>query len=50
MTPFEIILLGLALSIDAFVVSFAYGLTFNQNRIKNCLLYQDVQVSEKAQF
>ncbi len=38
MTPFEIILLGFALSIDAFVVSFAYGLTFNQNRIKNCIL------------
>lgn len=38
MTSLEILLLGLALSIDAFVVSFAYGFTFNQNRIKNCLL------------
>ena len=38
MTPIEIFLLGLALSIDAFVVSFAYGFTFNQKRLKNCLL------------
>lgn len=38
MTPTEIVLLGLALSVDAFIVSFAYGLAFNQNRIKTCLL------------
>lgn len=38
MTQIEIILLGLALSIDACIASFAYGLNFNQNRIKNCLL------------
>ena len=38
MTLLEILFLGLALSIDAFVVSFAYGFAFNKNRIQNCLL------------
>lgn len=38
MTNFEIILLALALSIDACIVSFSYGLSFNQNRLKNSLL------------
>ena len=32
-----IFLLSLALSIDACVVSFTYGLTFNSNRMKNAL-------------
>jgi putative Mn2+ efflux pump MntP len=34
----EIFILALALSVDACVVSFAYGLTFNKNKLKNCLL------------
>ena len=38
MTHIEILLLALALSIDACVVSFTYGLTFNKNRLKNALL------------
>lgn len=38
MSELEIILLALALSIDACVVSFTYGLTFNQSRLKNSLL------------
>lgn len=38
MTYLEIFLLALALSVDACVVSFSYGLTFNQNRLKNALL------------
>ena len=38
MTYLEIILLALALSVDACVVSFSYGLAFNQNRLKNMLL------------
>lgn len=38
MTYLEIFLLAIALSIDAMVVSFSYGLTFNQNRTKNALL------------
>ena len=38
MGPLEIILLAIALSIDACVVSFTYGLTFNQNRLKNALM------------
>lgn len=38
MTYLEIILLALALSIDAMVVSFSYGLTFRENRTKNALL------------
>lgn len=38
MSHLEIILLALALSIDATVVSFSYGLSFNQNRAKTALL------------
>ena len=38
MSHFEIVLLALALSVDACVVSFSYGLTFNCNRVKNSLL------------
>lgn len=38
MTYLEIILLAFALSVDACVVSFTYGLTFSQNRIKSMLL------------
>lgn len=38
MTYIEIFLLALALSIDACVVSFTYGITFNQNRTKTALL------------
>ena len=38
MSYIEIIMLALALSIDACVVSFTYGLLFNQNRIRNALL------------
>ena len=38
MTSLEILLLALALSIDACVVSFSYGLIFNQNRLKTMLL------------
>ena len=38
MSGLEILLLALALSIDACVVSFSYGLAFNQERIKNMLL------------
>ena len=38
MTNWEIVLLAFALSVDACVVSFYYGITFNKNRIKNCLL------------
>lgn len=34
MSEIEILLLALALSIDACVVSFTYGLTFNQERLK----------------
>ena len=37
MSNIEIILLALALSIDACVVSFTYGLAFNQDRLKNAL-------------
>jgi len=37
MSYIEIILLALALSIDAFVVSFSYGLSFTENRTKNSL-------------
>ena len=37
MSYFEIILLAFALSIDACVVSFSYGLCFRENRIKNML-------------
>ena len=38
MTYLEIFLLALALSVDACVVSFSYGLTFSQNRLKTALL------------
>ncbi len=38
MTHLEIFLLALALSVDACVVSFSYGISFNQNRIKISLL------------
>lgn len=38
MSLIDIVLLALALSIDAFVVSFAYGLAFEKNRVKNSLL------------
>ena len=38
MTRIEILLLALALSVDAAVVSFSYGLTFLENRLKNMLL------------
>ncbi|MCQ2755010.1 MAG: manganese efflux pump MntP family protein [bacterium] len=38
MSHLEIILLALALSVDACVVSFSYGLTFNSNRSKNATL------------
>ena len=38
MTYLEIFLLALALSVDACVISFSYGLTFNQNRLKTALL------------
>lgn len=38
MSYLSIILLALALSIDACVVSFSYGLAFNTNRLKNALL------------
>lgn len=34
----EIILLALVLSIDACVVSFSYGISFTQNRLKNATL------------
>lgn len=37
MSHLEIFLLALALSIDACVVSFTYGLTFTQNRLKNAI-------------
>lgn len=37
MSNIEIFLLALALSIDACVVSFTYGLAFNQDRLKNSL-------------
>lgn len=38
MTYLEIFLLALALSVDACVVSFSYGLLFSQNRLKTALL------------
>ena len=37
MSYIEIFLLAIALSIDAFVVSFSYGLVFENNRLKNSL-------------
>ena len=38
MTYLEIFLLALALSVDACVVSFSYGISFDKNRLKNSLL------------
>lgn len=38
MSYLEIVLLALALSIDAMVVSFSYGLAFKENRTKNALM------------
>lgn len=38
MTYIEIFLVALALSIDACIVSFTYGLSFTQNRTKNSIL------------
>lgn len=38
MTYLEIFLLALALSVDACVVSFSYGISFNKERAKNALL------------
>ena len=38
MSYLAIILLAIALSIDACIVSFSYGLTFSENRTKNALL------------
>lgn len=38
MSYISIIILALALSIDACVVSFSYGLTFKEERLKNALL------------
>ena len=38
MSHIEIFLLALALSVDAAVVSFSYGLAFTSNRLKNALL------------
>lgn len=38
MSLVEIFLLALALSIDACVVSFSYGICFNKNRLKNSIL------------
>ena len=38
MSYLSIILLAIALSIDACVVSFSYGLVYNENRIKNSFL------------
>ena len=37
MSYISIILLAIALSIDASVVSFSYGITFTQKRLKNAL-------------
>lgn len=37
MSYIEIIILALALSIDACVVSFSYGLVFTENRLKNAM-------------
>ena len=38
MSWLEILVLAVALSIDACVVSFSYGISFNQNRLRNSLL------------
>ena len=37
MTYLTIILLSIALSIDACIISFSYGLTFKENRLRNSL-------------
>jgi putative Mn2+ efflux pump MntP len=37
MTLIELFLLALALSVDAFIVSFSYGLIFKKNRLSNAL-------------
>lgn len=37
MTIFEIIILALALSLDAMIVCFSYGLILNANKVKNSL-------------
>lgn len=37
MSYFEIFILAVALSVDACIVSFSYGLSFKDNRIKNAL-------------
>lgn len=37
MSYIEILLLAFALSVDACVVSFSYGLVFKENRLKNAL-------------
>ncbi len=38
MSYLEIVLMAIALSIDAMVVSFSYGLAFKENRTKNALM------------
>ncbi len=38
MTNFEIIILSVAMSIDAFIVCLSYGLIINKNRLKNSLM------------
>lgn len=38
MNSIALILLAIALSIDAMIVSFSYGLTFTQDRLKNAML------------
>ena len=38
MSVYEIIILSVALALDASIVSFSYGLMFNANRTKNALL------------
>ena len=38
MTIFEIIILALAMSIDALIVSFSYGLIINDKKLKNSLV------------
>ncbi len=38
MTNFEIFILALAMSIDAFIVSFTYGLVINSKKLKNSII------------
>ncbi len=38
MSHLEIALLAIALSIDACIVSFSYGLVFSRERVKNSML------------